>query len=197
VSWPRIRGRSSPFGIHGARRRRGPRTATEAYNFQAFLGSISLAVQVWADGRENLVRNVNFVGTPLSALRTVLSAGDTLAATTRSAAPSPGRPGHHDCPGDPDVEPRSCRRAASGSSPSTCCRCHSRRPRSPRAENAGGTAGGRARPGSTLRAGTTRTSRRVRRGAKGPPRKKADPKGRVILPRHLAADPHRWRCAPP
>jgi predicted Zn-dependent protease len=55
----------------------GGETATEAYNFQAFMGSISLAVQVWADGRENLIRNVNFVGTPLSALRTVLAAGDT------------------------------------------------------------------------------------------------------------------------
>lgn len=55
----------------------GGETATEAYNFQAFMGSISLAVQVWADGRENLIRNVNFVGTPLSALRTVIAAGDT------------------------------------------------------------------------------------------------------------------------
>jgi TldD protein len=55
----------------------GGETATEAYNFQAFMGSIALAVQVWPDGRENLVRNVDFVGTPLSALRTVLAAGDT------------------------------------------------------------------------------------------------------------------------
>ena len=55
----------------------GGETATEAYDFQAFMGSISLAAQVWADGRENLVHNVNFVGTPLSALRTVLAAGDT------------------------------------------------------------------------------------------------------------------------
>jgi len=36
-------------------------------------------VQVWADGRENLVRNVNFVGTPLSALRNIIAVGDTPA----------------------------------------------------------------------------------------------------------------------
>ncbi|MFH1132591.1 MAG: TldD/PmbA family protein, partial [Pseudomonadota bacterium] len=47
------------------------------YNFQAFMGRISLAVQVWANGKENLVRNINFVGTPLSALRNVLAAGNT------------------------------------------------------------------------------------------------------------------------
>lgn len=55
----------------------GGETATEAYDFQAFMGSVSLAMQVWVDGRENLVRNVNFVGTPLSSLRTVIAAGDT------------------------------------------------------------------------------------------------------------------------
>jgi hypothetical protein len=55
----------------------GGETATDAYDFQAFMGSVSLAVQVWPDGRENLVRNVNFVGTPISALRAVIAVGDT------------------------------------------------------------------------------------------------------------------------
>ncbi len=71
-----IRRQKLPFGIM-ILDAEGGETATEAYDFQAFMGSISLAVQVWADGRENLVRNVNFVGTPLSSLRTVLAAGDT------------------------------------------------------------------------------------------------------------------------
>ena len=70
-----IRRQDQPYGIM-IEEAEGGETATEAYNFQAFLGSISLARQVWADGRENLVRNVNFVGTPLSALRTIIAAGD-------------------------------------------------------------------------------------------------------------------------
>lgn len=70
-----IRRQKLPFGIM-ILDAEGGETATEAYDFQAFMGSVSLAVQVWADGRENLVRNVNFVGTPLSALRTVIAAGD-------------------------------------------------------------------------------------------------------------------------
>jgi len=71
-----IKRQKLPFGIM-ILDAEGGETATEAYDFQAFMGSVSLAVQVWASGRENLVRNVNFVGTPLSALRTVLAAGDT------------------------------------------------------------------------------------------------------------------------
>ena len=35
------------------------------------------ATKVWTNGRENLVRSVNFVGTPLSALRNVVAVGDT------------------------------------------------------------------------------------------------------------------------
>ena len=70
-----IRQQDLPFGIM-ILDAEGGETATSSYNFQAFLGSISLAVQVWADGHENLVRNVNFVGTPLSALRNIVAAGD-------------------------------------------------------------------------------------------------------------------------
>jgi len=55
----------------------GGETATEAYDFQAFMGTVALAAQVFPDGRQRLIRNVSFVGTPLSALRTVLAAGDT------------------------------------------------------------------------------------------------------------------------
>jgi TldD protein len=65
-----------PFGIM-ILDAEGGETATESYDFQAFMGAVALAVQVYADGRECLVRNVNFVGTPLSALRTIIAAGDT------------------------------------------------------------------------------------------------------------------------
>jgi len=53
-------------------------TATDAYNFQAFLGEINLAARVFPDGREELVRGVNFVGTPLNAVRSIVAAGRRL-----------------------------------------------------------------------------------------------------------------------
>jgi hypothetical protein len=64
-----------PFGIM-VLDGEGGETATDTYDFQAFMGQIALAVQVWPDGRQNLVRGVNFVGTPLSALRDVIAAGN-------------------------------------------------------------------------------------------------------------------------
>ncbi|PID38581.1 MAG: hypothetical protein CSA65_04170 [Proteobacteria bacterium] len=71
-----IRRQELPYGIM-ILDAEGGETATESYDFQAFMGQVAVAVQVWADGRENLVRNVNFVGTPLSALRNILAVGDT------------------------------------------------------------------------------------------------------------------------
>ena len=53
----------------------GGETATETYNFQAFLGEINLAARVYPDGREELIRGVDFVGTPLNATRTIIAAG--------------------------------------------------------------------------------------------------------------------------
>lgn len=70
-----IKAQGLPFGIM-ILDAEGGETATESYDFQAFMGRVSLAVQVWADGRENLVRNVSFVGTPLSALRNIIALGD-------------------------------------------------------------------------------------------------------------------------
>ena len=70
-----IKAQGLPFGVM-ILDAEGGETATDSYNFQAFLGSIALAKQVWADGRENLLRNVNFVGTPVSALRTIRAAGN-------------------------------------------------------------------------------------------------------------------------
>ena len=64
-----------PYGIrilHAS----GGETATDAYNFQAFLGEINLASRVYPDGREELIRGVNFVGTPLNAIRGIIASGD-------------------------------------------------------------------------------------------------------------------------
>lgn len=70
-----IRRLKLPFGIMILEAESGE-TATETYDFQAFMGMVSLAIQVWADGRENYIRNINFVGTPLSVLRNIVAAGD-------------------------------------------------------------------------------------------------------------------------
>lgn len=53
----------------------GGETTTESYNFQAFLGEINLAARVYPDGREEMVRGVDFVGTPLNASRMIIAAG--------------------------------------------------------------------------------------------------------------------------
>ncbi len=57
----------------------GGETTTDAYNFQAFLGEINLAARVYPDGREELIRGVDFVGTPLNASRLVIAAGSRYA----------------------------------------------------------------------------------------------------------------------
>jgi len=54
----------------------GGETSTDSYNFQAFLGDIDLATRVYPDGREELVRGVDFVGTPLNAIRGIVAAGE-------------------------------------------------------------------------------------------------------------------------
>ena len=64
-----------PYGIriiHAS----GGETATDAYNFQAFLGEINLASRIYPDGREEIIRGVNFVGTPLNAIRGIIASGD-------------------------------------------------------------------------------------------------------------------------
>jgi predicted Zn-dependent protease len=70
-----VRRQGLPYGIRilGAT---GGETATEAYNFQAFLGEIDLASRVFPDGREEWIRGVDFVGTPLNAVRNILAAGN-------------------------------------------------------------------------------------------------------------------------
>ncbi len=49
----------------------GGETDTGSYDFQAFKGEILVATKVFPDGREEPIRGVDFVGTPLSALEAV------------------------------------------------------------------------------------------------------------------------------
>jgi len=69
-----IRRQDAPFGIRIIEASSGE-TTTDAYNFQAFLGEINLASKVYPDGREEWIRGVNFVGTPLNAIRGIVAAG--------------------------------------------------------------------------------------------------------------------------
>jgi predicted Zn-dependent protease len=69
-----IRRQKAPFGIRIIEATSGE-TATDSYNFQAFLGEVNLASKVYPDGREELIRGVNFVGTPLNAIRSILAVG--------------------------------------------------------------------------------------------------------------------------
>lgn len=69
-----VKARKLPFGVHVLIADSGE-TATKSYDFQAFLGQIKAATRVYPDGREQLVRDVSFVGTPLNAVRAIVAAG--------------------------------------------------------------------------------------------------------------------------
>jgi predicted Zn-dependent protease len=69
-----IRRQGVPYGIRIVDAS-GGETTTDAYDFQAFLGQIDFATRVHPDGREEPIRGVDFVGTPLNAVRNVLAAG--------------------------------------------------------------------------------------------------------------------------
>ncbi|MCB9596908.1 MAG: hypothetical protein H6719_29565 [Sandaracinaceae bacterium] len=69
-----VKRRKLPFGIHVIDADSGE-TATKSYDFQAFLGEIRAATRVYPDGREDYVRDVAFVGTPLNAIRSIIAAG--------------------------------------------------------------------------------------------------------------------------
>lgn len=70
-----IRRQGVPYGIRIIEAS-GGETATGSYDFQAFLGDITVAARVYPDGREELVRGVDFVGTPLNAIRNIVAAGN-------------------------------------------------------------------------------------------------------------------------
>ncbi|MCI0652224.1 MAG: metallopeptidase TldD-related protein [Planctomycetes bacterium] len=68
---------NAPFGIRIIEAH-GGETTTESYNFQAFLGEINFATRVHPDGREEVIRGVDFVGTPLHAVREIIAAGKRM-----------------------------------------------------------------------------------------------------------------------
>jgi TldD protein len=70
-----IKRQGKPFGmiVHDTS---GGETDTTSYDFQAFAGQISFATLVYPDGKEEVVRGVDFVGTPLQALQNIVAVGD-------------------------------------------------------------------------------------------------------------------------
>ena len=72
-----IKRRNLPFGLI-LYEVEGGETGTETYNFQAFLGEITVASKIYPNGREQYIRGVDFVGTPLSSLNTIMEVGDEL-----------------------------------------------------------------------------------------------------------------------
>ena len=69
-----IREQKVPYGIRILEASSGE-TSTDAYDFQAFLGQVDLAARVFPDGRQELVRGLDLVGTPLNAVRGIIAAG--------------------------------------------------------------------------------------------------------------------------
>lgn len=69
-----IRKQNKPYGIR-IHATLGGETGTSSYDFQAFKGDILSASMVFPNGKEKLVRGVDFIGTPLSALDSVLAMG--------------------------------------------------------------------------------------------------------------------------
>lgn len=69
-----IRVQGAPYGLRILEASSGE-TSTDAYDFQAFLGDVDLAARVFPDGRQELVRGLDLVGTPLNAVRSIIAAG--------------------------------------------------------------------------------------------------------------------------
>lgn len=70
-----IKSQNKEFGIY-IQEVLGGETGTGSYDFQAFKGEIMSAAMVFADGTISPIRGVDFVGTPLSALDSVIGMGD-------------------------------------------------------------------------------------------------------------------------
>ncbi|MBI3394260.1 MAG: TldD/PmbA family protein [Spirochaetia bacterium] len=70
-----IRRQGRAFGIY-IKETLGGETDTSSYDFQAFKGEVLSAVQVFPNGKTRPVRGVDFVGTPLTALDSVMCLGD-------------------------------------------------------------------------------------------------------------------------
>lgn len=72
-----IRKKGAPYGIF-VRETLGGETDTRSYDFQAFKGEIMHAERVTPDGKREICRGVDFVGTPLSALDSLVALGDDV-----------------------------------------------------------------------------------------------------------------------
>lgn len=72
-----IRRQGKPFGMI-VYETSGGETDTTSYDFQGFAGEISYAKLVYPNGKEECVRGVDFIGTPLQALGNILAVGDDL-----------------------------------------------------------------------------------------------------------------------
>lgn len=72
-----IRRQKKPFGLI-VYDTMGGETETSSYDFQAFYGEVSYATLLFPDGKEVVVRGVNFVGTPLQALNNIIAVGREL-----------------------------------------------------------------------------------------------------------------------
>jgi predicted Zn-dependent protease len=70
-----IRRKKAPYGIF-VRETMGGETDTRSYDFQAFKGEIQHAERVEPSGKRELCRGVDFIGTPLSALDSLVALGD-------------------------------------------------------------------------------------------------------------------------
>ncbi|MEM1413260.1 MAG: metallopeptidase TldD-related protein [Myxococcota bacterium] len=69
-----IRAQGVPWGVRIIEAN-GGETSTDAYDFQAFLGDVDVAARVHPDGRQELIRGVDLVGTPLNAVRGIVAIG--------------------------------------------------------------------------------------------------------------------------
>ncbi len=72
-----IRRQKKPFGMI-VYETSGGETDTTSYDFQAFYGDVSYATLVYPDGSEQVIRGVDFVGTPLQALSNIVAVGKEL-----------------------------------------------------------------------------------------------------------------------
>lgn len=70
-----IKKRGKPYGLY-FKDVFGGETNTSRYGFQAFKGVPTLVYKVYPDGREELVRGVEVVGTPLISLTKIIAAAD-------------------------------------------------------------------------------------------------------------------------
>lgn len=69
-----IKAQNKPFGMI-VYESSGGETETSSYDFQAFAGQISYATIIYPDGKEEPVKGVDFVGTPLQALGNIVAVG--------------------------------------------------------------------------------------------------------------------------